>query len=190
VAEVVQAERSLLTSKWGPLPVWGWALIGLGLAWAYAKYRSTKTADTGDSSADDAATSESEDVIPQFVIENNMPTPSVTVIPPGVGAPTTPSAPITTLPAPSGPVITPPGTAPRPPVAGHPAPPASPKKPIHYKVVAGDTPASIAKKHGTTWAKIWAFNMSPSNRAKTAIDKLKKIGNRKVQPGEILFIPQ
>lgn len=80
---------SLLTRKWGPLPVWAWALIGLGVAWAYSKYKADQTAaSTASTSTTASSAAEPSSGAPYFLIENNEPptTTSVNVTPPGTGS--------------------------------------------------------------------------------------------------------
>lgn len=188
MAEVARGEQSLLTSKWGPLPVWLWGAIGLVVAWIIAKWRSSqadKAAAQKADTADLADTAESEQVAPQFIIENNMPA--------GAGAPTTPQAPITTLPAPV-PVVTPPGKSPNPPVKTPPKPPApgkpTKKPPKTYTVKHGDTLSAIAKRYGTTWQSLWTYNTTPGNRPADTIKTLKERGPSLLYAGEKILIPQ
>lgn len=192
MAEVAQGERSLLASKWGPLPVWAWGAIGLVVAWLIAKWQSSRSAKNTKQEADTADladTSESEQVAPQFIIENNMPA--------GVGAPTTPQAPV---PPPSTPpVVTPPGKSPNPPthqkppkIPGKPSVPSKPSKkaPVEYKVKHGDTLSAIAKKHGTTWQALWTYNTTAGNRPADTIKTLKQRGPNLLYAGETILIPQ
>lgn len=178
---------SLLARKWGPMPVWAWALIGLAVAWGIAKYRSTKAAAAAAADATNLTTADGQAVAPQFVIENNMPF--------------SPSAPVTVPAGPPAPVVTPPGTAPGPPVVKPPAPPA--KKPPAkapapkgkakagvYRVVSGDTLSSIAAKHGTTAQKLFTYNTTPGNRPAATIALLKSRGPNLIFPGEEIDIPQ
>jgi LysM repeat protein len=186
VAEIARGEQSLLTSKWGPLPVWLWGGIGLLLAWLFAKWRDSKTPKKDDSAdtADLGDESESEKVAPQFIIENNMPA--------GVGAPTTPAAPV---PPPSTtPVVTPPSKGPNPPVTlpgklpGK--PPSKKKTPLQYKVKHGDTLSSIAKRYHTTWQALWKYNTTAGNRPASTIATLKKRGPNLLYANETVLIPQ
>ncbi len=185
MAEVASGERNLLTSKWGPAPVWVWAMGGLVVAWLVAKWRDSKSSKQQAAQADTADTAESEQVAPQFIIENNMPA--------GVGAPTTPSAPITVPPGPP-PTTTPPGTTPNPPTTTTPKPP--PKKPpakkppVQYKVKHGDTLTAIAKRYGTTWQALWTYNTTAGNRPADTIKTLKSRGPNLLYAGETILIPQ
>ncbi|NUP38964.1 MAG: LysM peptidoglycan-binding domain-containing protein [Streptomyces sp.] len=194
MADVQAGEHSLITSKWGPLPVWAWSLIGLALAWLYAKYRSgqqAKQAQQQQDSTGSGTDAQSQDVAPQFIIENNMP---------GVGAPTTPSAPVTAPTPPSTP--TPPGKTPNPPTTGKPKPPPkkkppTPKEPTQYKVKHGDTLSSIAARHKNpktgkpyTWQQLWEYNTTPGNRPASTIATLKKRGPNLLYANETILIPQ
>lgn len=187
MADVAAGERNLLTSKWGPLPVWAWSGIGLVAAWLFAKWRDSRAPKKQDAGQDTgtADAAQSEAVAPQFIIENNMP-----AMPAGVGAPTTPSAPVT-LPAPVPPVVTPPGTGPHPPTPGpHKPTPTTPKKPTAYKVKHGDTLSAIAKRNGTTWQALWEYNTTPGNRPASTIATLKKRGPNLLFAGETILIPE
>lgn len=188
MADVARGEQSLLTSKWGPLPVWLWGAIGLVVAWIIAKWRSSqadKAAAQKADTADLADTAESERVAPQFIIENNMPA--------GVGAPTTPQAPVT--PVPPTPVVTPPGKSPSPPIPNPPwvkHPPGkkpTKKPPREYTVKHGDTLSAIAKRYGTTWQSLWTYNTTPGNRPADTIKTLKERGPHLLYAGEKILIP-
>lgn len=188
MAEVAQSQRSLLTSKWGPMPVWAWAGIGLVAAWLYAKWRSGQQSKTQAAQQADTADAEPTDVAPQFIIENNMP---------GIGAPTTPQAPITT-PAGPVPVTVPPGKSPSPPgvPVKKPPPPRqvhpgkNKKPPLAYKVKSGDKLSTIAERHHTTWQALWTYNTTPGNRPADTIKTLKDRGPDLIFPGETILIPQ
>lgn len=194
MAEVTESQKSMITYKvGGKVPVWVIALGLLVLAWLYAKWRSDKASSASSSKADTAdatgSDSESEQVAPQFIIENNMPA--------GVGAPTTPSAPVTVPPAPP-PVTTLPGTIPNPPTTT-PTKPVTPPKttpkpaakaPIKYVVKHGDTLSAIAKKYKTTTAALWTYNTTPGNRPAATIKTLKARGQNLLYAGETILIPQ
>lgn len=186
MAEPVPSQ-ALLMRKWGPFQVWVYALAGLVAAWLIAKWRASQSAKTsGAEQADTADIAESEQVAPQFIIENNMPA--------GVGAPTTPQVPVPTKPVPP-PVITPPGTTPNPPTTTPPKPPPkkptpAKKKPVTYKVKHGDTLSAIAKKYGTTWQQLWTYNTTSGNRSADAIKTLKQRGPNLLYAGETILIPQ
>lgn len=196
MADVAAGEHNLLTSKVGRIPVWLLAVGGLLAAWLYAKWRDSKaSAAAGSGSASDSAgtdaASESQQVAPQFIIENNMPN-----MPQDAGAPSAPSAPVTTSPAPA-PVATPPGTSPSPPSTAKPAPAKPPAKkapakkaPLQYKVRHGDNLSTIAAAHHTTWQKLWAYNTTPGNRPAATIRTLKQRGPSLLYAGETILIPQ
>lgn len=188
MAEAATPSGSLLTTKWFHLPVWLWAIIGLGVAWGIAKWRASKataaasTADAGTADTTAANSSESQDTAPEFIIENNMPAT--------VG---TPSAPVATPTSPAAPVVTPPSTTPTPPVTTKPTPApvkAKPKAPIKYVVKSGDNLTTIAKKYGTTAAALFTFNTTPGNRPAATIATLKKRGPSLIYAGETILIPQ
>jgi LysM repeat protein len=194
VAEVSENQKSMITYKvGGKVPVWVIALGLLVLAWLYAKWRSDKasSSDTGKADTADAtgSDSESEQVAPQFIIENNMPA--------SAGAPATPpSTPVTQPPVPP-PVTTLPGTTPNPPVITPtkpttPAKPTAPAKkpPIKYVVKHGDTLSAIAKKYKTTAAALFTYNTTAGVRPAATIKTLKARGPNLLYAGETILIPQ
>ena len=121
MADVPAPSGNLLTRKWGPAPVWVWGAVGLVIAWLVAKWQASRSGNASKKDATDADTADlsdtaqSEQVAPQFIIENNMPATPV-----GAGAPPTPQAP---MPPPSTqPIVTPPGKVPTPPTPTKPNP--------------------------------------------------------------------
>lgn len=203
MADVQQAQTSLLTSKWGPLPVWGWSLIGLAVAWIYAKWRASQqdkaNQDTATPADTGMGTDQTQAVAPQFVIENNLPSESSPVTAPAT--PPVQSTPPGTSSHP--PVVVPPGRGtpiPAPAPTGKPAgvtatpikapTPVKKKPPIQYRVKPGDTLSSIAARYHTTWQKLWAFNTTPGNRPAATIATLKKRGPNLIEPNELILIPQ
>jgi LysM repeat protein len=189
MAEVAQGEANFLVRKVGPAPIWVWALLGLVLAWAFAKYRDLKNsaaAATAAAPPGAVASSESQDVAPQFIIEENLPTVPVSI----TGAP---SAPVTMPPVPAAPVTTPPSTSPQPPIASRPtAPP--PRKtsaaPLHYIVQHGDNLSSIAARYHTTAARLFEYNTTPGVRPASTIATLRKRGPNLLYSGETILIPR
>lgn len=183
MAETVKPTGDLIKQKWGPLPVWGWGLGILVIAWAYSKYKSNKAAQaTSDQAATDTSTvdsGESQATAPQFIIENNLP-----------------SGPVTTPVAPAPPVVTPPGTSPAPPVStpppSKPSTPSKPtaKAPITYTVKHGDTLSAIAAKYKTTASKLFTYNTTPGVRPASTIATLKSRGPNLLYAGETILIPQ
>ena len=201
MADVQAGESGLLTSKWGPLPVWVWGLLGLAVAWAVAKYRDLKNAATAQQDTTSAGTgltaSESQDVVPQFIIENQLPGTTINV-PGGGGASSHP------VPPPGGGggvpiIVSPPGKGPHPPAhGGTPHPPKPPAKPpvkgkgkaIEYRVQHGDTLSTIAAKHGIKdWHTLWTYNTTPGNRPASTIAELKRRGPDDIVTGELILIP-
>ncbi len=190
MAEIEQGETNLLTTKWGPLPVWAWAGIALALAYLYSKYKaSTSTASsTAASTGTGDDSSETDAVAPQFVIENNMPAASVG---------TTASTPVTTPAQPTPPpVVTPPGKTPAPPTTTKP-PTTPPKKTTpapkatDYTVKAGDTLTSIAAKYKVKGGaeELYTYNTTPGVRDASAIATIKKRGPNLLEVGEEILIP-
>lgn len=192
MAEVQAAEQNILQRKWGPMPVWAWAAIGLVAAWLFAKYRSNQQAATATSTTANA--SESAATAPEFIIEENLP-----AVP--VGG--TPSGPV--QPGSGGPVTTPGGTGSRPPIGGgkppsqgNPVPvkgsPGGNPKPgvkwVPYTVHENDTLSSIAAAHHTTWQNLWTYNTTAPHRDAKAIATLKHRGPNQLFAGEEILVPQ
>jgi LysM repeat protein len=184
--ETVKPTGDLIKQKWGPLPVWGWGLAVLAIAWGYSKYKSNKSAQASATSDQASVTpptdsGESEATAPQFIIENNQP-----------------SYPIATPVGPSTPVVTPPTTTPAPPTTTTPPPttkpttPAKPvaKAPIKYVVKSGDNLSTIAAKYKTTAAKLFTYNTTPGVRPASTIATLKSRGPNLIYAGETILIPQ
>lgn len=188
--------QALLTSKWGPVPVWVWALGGLLIAWGFAKWRDMKKAAGGDDTADtanvtDPSADEGQNVAPQFIIENNMPESTAPTTTPVATPPA--STPVTTPSQPSKPVVTAPVETTKPPITAK--PPATPKPPtkkapIKYKVVHGDNLTTIAKKYHTTAAALFKYNTTPGVRPAATIATLKQRGPNVIYAGETILIPQ
>lgn len=199
MAEVQEAQGNLLQSKWGPLPVWTWALIALGAAWAWAKYRANKTASAATSTASTATNaSEGEAVAPQFIIEEGG---TSTTVNNQEAAEPPPSAPVTAPVGPPPPVATPPGTSPSPPIRSGGKPPARPapvkspskkKQPIAYRVQHGDTLDSIAQRFHVPGGgdALFAYNTTPGNRPAKTIATLKARGKNLIYANEEIDIPQ
>lgn len=197
MADVSSTGGNLLTQKWGPVPVWVYALGGLLAAWAFAYFRNLKqaaAANTAQQQPDVANATDGADegqaVAPQFIIENNLPQ--------------TPSAPVPPPTAPP-PAVTPPSTTPTPPVVSKPTPsspstpstpppktvtPPAKKAPIQYKVKSGDTLSTIAAKYHTTADALWAYNTTPGNRPASTIATLKARGKDLIFANETILIPQ
>jgi LysM repeat protein len=165
----------------------------------FAKYRDLKAAAAAAQSPAAApgttASSESQQVAPQFLIENNMPAENQPPI--NITAPVTvagvPSAPVSTPATPAPPVVTPPSTSPKPPTTTKPPPPAPkpiPKAPKEYKVVHGDTLSAIAARNHTTWQKLFTYNTTPGVRPAATIAELKRRGPNLLYAGETILIPQ
>lgn len=198
----VTPSENFLTSKAGPLPVWGWGAVGLGAAYAYSRYRAGKSAQASASTATSATGAAGEPVSgqPTYVIENNIP-----------GVYGSPTQPVTTPGTPAPPVVTPPGTNPTPPVTPpvtppHPvdfppvhmpgggvpvhAPTPTPRSPVTYRVVAGDSLSKIAAQYKVPggWQALFAYNTDPKNNAAAAT--FKRQGPNLLYAGQTIHIPQ
>lgn len=191
--------KSLLTRKAGPLPVWGWALAGLGAAYAYSRHKANQAAQTSSTTA--AAAAQPGAGAPYYVIENNLP------------AEGGPSAPVTNV-TPGPPVTSPPGTGPQPPVVNGGKPPVQPgsvapvkapvpapvsSKPTYQKhtVVTGDSYSKIAAEYhvpnqGATpaWEVLYNYNIGPSSpHSPSARAELQHQGKDLIYPGQTVYIP-
>ena len=186
---------NFLTSKAGPLPVWGWGAIGLGAAYAWSRHQASKNAQAqAQTSPQTAASGQPVSGQPTYLIENNIP---------GFGYP---SAPVTTPGTPAPPVVTPPGTTPQPPVTPpHPVdfPPVhlpgggvpvhanpGPKSPINYRVMPGDSLSKIAAQYKVPggWQALFAYNTDPKNNAAAAT--FKRQGPNLLYAGQTIHIPR
>lgn len=191
--------KSLLTSKAGPLPVWGWALAALGLAYAYSRRKANQAAQTSSTTA--AAAAQPGTGAPYYVIENNMP--------PVSGGPSAPV--INTQPPP---VTTPPGTGAKPPVVNGGKPPAGVQGPVpvrlptpapvsskptyqSHKVVNGDSYSKIAADYHVpnqgavpAWEVLYNYNIGPSSpHSPAARAELQRQGKDLIYPGQTVYIP-
>lgn len=209
--------ESFLTSKAGPLPVWGWGAIGLGAAYGYSRYKANKAAKQNPEQAGQTGTAgftygagQPVSGQPTYLIENNIP---------GFGS--VASTPVTTAPAPGPPVVTPPGTTTTPPVNNVPspapvpvqapppapapasAPPTAPPPPrpaprppvpthnaITYRVRPGDTLSKIASAYHIRggWQALYAYNTNPQYNAAWAT--FKRQGPNLLYSGQTIHVPQ
>lgn len=187
MAEVEAAEKDLLQQKWGPLPVWVWALAGLAAAWLFAKYRANKTASSSSATATNAQ--QDQAVAPQWIINEGGPTTTVNV----------PSAPVATSPGQPPPVTTPPGTGNHPPIKGG-NPPKGPKPPVPvkaqpqvYRVQPGDTLTSIANRFQVPGGAqaLFQYQLASPLRTAQAKAEIRTRGiDHLVQNEEILIPPK
>jgi len=192
---VATPSENFLTSKAGPLPVWGWGAIGLGAAYAWSRHQANKNAQSSQTSPQTAASGQPVTGQPTYLIENNIPGNYYTG----------PSQPVTTPGTPAPPVVTPPGTTPQPPVTPpHPVdfPPGHPpvgqpvhanpggKSPITYRVMPGDSLSKIAAQYKVPggWQALFAYNTDPKNNAAAAT--FKRQGPNLLYAGQTIHIPQ
>lgn len=198
---VAAPSEDFLTRKWGPMPVWAWGGLGLGGAYAVARWRASKNAQSQQGTG---AAAQPASGGPEYVIENNLPwatAPSspvnvtVTGSPPVIGQPATGPHPPIPPTGPGGP-INQGGTAGNPGTPGRTPPPpprsAGPSSPTPHMVVAGDTLTKIAEEsgYGADWQAIWNYNIGPSSpqsaQAKAVL--VRQTPNR-IYPGQTIYIP-
>lgn len=162
--------------KMGPLPMWGWGAVLLGLALVYSFISRGKAPKKDDAPAEDTADTVPADQVPSYINQNyittNVTGPAAPAGPAPVVPPTAPGK-VTGTPKP-GPVV----------VAKPP-----PKKAIEVRVKHGDTLSSIAKKYGTTWQSLFAYNTTAGIRPAQTIKVLKQRGPNKLFANELILIP-
>jgi hypothetical protein len=202
--------EELLTTKAGPLPIWAWGVIGLGLAYAYSRYKANK-ASTAAAATQTAATSAGEPSTgaPYYVIENN----GLGGV--GGGGGSNPVSPPSTAP-----VVSPPGTSPNPPIGGlggiiqggSPARPA-PGTGVNLLAQAGlpvsgvqaasalpaaqaatfatptSTYAQIGAPYGVTGSQLYAYNTTTGVRSPAMQAQLLSQGQNVLPAGQKVLIP-
>lgn len=174
--------------KLGPLPAWAWGgiLLAAALLWSLGQSRAqAKDTGAGDATSGGEVGTVPSDQVPDFISQvysttiNNLPSPTPET-PPPADTPPTKTAPPSSPPK----TTTPPKSTPKP------APKPAAKKPISYKVKHGDSLSSIAKKYGTTWQALWAYNTKAGVRPADTIKTLKARGPSLLYSGETILIPQ
>lgn len=184
-----------LKSKLGPLPVWGWTLLGTIALALFLIRQKNKSGDTSQAAADQTNSNlgSAAELANMFEVAGLMPyqggdvyinTTTTQNPPPSKTTPTPP----TTKP----PTTTPPTT--KPPTSKLPTPgtkkPSGPPKPVAtYRVKKGDTLSSIAKKYGFTWQQLYKYNTTSGVRPASTIATLKARGPNKLFSNEAILIP-
>lgn len=159
-----------LNKKWGPLPIWVYAVAVIGLLWAYEKYRSNQSA-ASSSTSSTSGSAEPSTGTGYTIIENNLPPTSGTTSGGGV-------------------TTSPPGTGTSPPTTGSTGAPKNAVPALNsvsyviYKALPTDTWASIAKKYYLTPATLEAANTAANRGALGTISTTGKITG-----GEQILIP-
>lgn len=203
MAEVATTNESFLAAKWGPLPVWAWAALGLVIAYVFNKYRASKqpapATDTSTATTS-SAQAEGQAVAPQFIIEENQaPEYNVQTVTTGGNPGERAHAPTPTPPPPVSAPVTP--TAPNPPVTSPPVSkqpskttPPKAKPPIEYRVPAGsgESFTSIAKKFGykAGGQALYQYNITSSPHSAAAKNTMKARGPNLLYGNELVYIPQ
>lgn len=182
------AKGSIIWEKKGPLPVWAWALIVLGVLLAWSLWRKNKTASTANATV-------TGDGSP---LPGDQTAPSIFIVPPASPPPVNVTVPVTTVPA--GPPVG--DTTTTAPPAGGAAPPSGPpagtgspvpSPPGVYVTVAKYT-SSNPPWNSTLWG-IWNHYKSTSNWQAIWNHPLNTdLRNRrgaynKIQPGDKIFVP-
>lgn len=195
---MITPEKSFLAEKYGPMPVWGWMGIVLGMALVYSTWRKNKQAiaATQATTTPNAVGGQAlpSNIVPQytFVDESttNIHIPPLGGRPPDQPAPTPPPAP---APAPK-PVTIDLGawlSGLLPHVVPQPRPPAPPPAPAgHWDTVTKfPSPkgtlwglAVSSYGNGTQWGRIWN---APQN---TALKNRRGVPEH-IQPGDRFWIP-
>ena len=197
-------DMAFLTEKKGPLPLWAWLLIGLGLAVTFSVIRNNlaakKNADQGTTA--DTETGDNVDLIggnqrPPIVFQNY----STSIFTPPMGGRTTPPVappPVTTPPAAPPPPSDGPATPPpdkQPPTPKPPATKPPVKKPAGQwvtvsKWTAKNPPwnstvwgiANHIYHNGSRWTSIW-------NAPQNAALKTRRKDPQHIQPGDKIWVP-
>lgn len=122
--------RSIIFERKGPLPVWAWALLGLGAVLVFTWWRQSRTANASANAGASGVTQNlpgDQTAPPVFIVPPATP-PAVNVEPPSVTVPIT---------------VTPPGTVPEAPPGGGAPPPSNPPPgappPASNTINTGDT---------------------------------------------------
>jgi len=172
------APTSFFQTRWGPLPVWAWGLLGIGAAIAYRAWQANKDAQatTGQTVTAPA------DTTPGPVYQEYLTVNTPVTVPPGQGRQEPPGGPASGTDS---------GAAapPRPPA---PAPPTAPAPAGRYITVAkwtasntawNSTISGIASHFGVkSWQSIWN---DPHNAALKSRRKDPKL----IQPGDKVWVP-
>lgn len=178
-------------NKIGPLPLWGWMLIGIGLAVAYSYYKKSKGTNTGSSTsssqeaAGQAAGGVDSSLVPQFINQEYVnttppPAPNITVnnqVPP----------PSVTVP----PMTPPPATSPTPTVSGAPGSYTTnlPGGLNEWTSTGKYSLNTIAKSHGMTSQQLIASSEGAENNPLLKSYVQKGNYNAPLPAGVQVFIP-
>lgn len=182
-ADPPPVQGSTLTRKYGPMPLWAWMLVGLGLALVYRSWQANKAAAAQQTPTTVDTT---PPMVDQTFVTVNAPINTAPDEPPGQGRAEPPGPGPTPVPIPS------PAPVPvRGPVKGAPTP--APAKPAgHYETVAKWT-AKNTPWNSTIWGiathfkiknwqTVWNAPQNASLRARRKDPKL-------IQPGDRVFVP-
>lgn len=182
VSSPPEPSGSLLTSKWGPMPVWAWMLIGLGVAIAFRSWQSNRTAGQQQTATTDLSGTTTPPTVYQDYITITNPINTPPDQPPGQGRAEPPQGPDVHIPPGERPVpVPPPGQAPAP-------KPATGRWVTVQKWTAKNAPwnstlSGIAKHYGVkSWQTIWN---APQNKALKARRKQPNL----IQPGDRIWVP-
>ena len=163
---------NVFTRKIGPLPMWAWLAIGLGVIGVYYVWQSKQNSSASDTTSSDTGDDTNASQVPQFVNQTY-----TSVTPPAAPTSSSSSTSTATATSPAG-------------AAGA----SSAKQPWYRHVATGtETLAQIAKARGTTVAHIIAVSKSSSGHGGENAANLKKFlaaaakPNTKLPKGTIYY---
>lgn len=184
-----------LTRQVGPLPVWGWGLLGVGGALLISKFRTPKAV-PAEAQPTQTPVTTSLTGVPDFITQNYI---TIPYTPPGQPGPTAPKPGPVPKPIPT-PTPTPTPSPTPPPATPPPAPAPQPQQnggwnewtnPITYTVKTGDTLSSIAAKYGLSWWDLWWYNTETDLRPASTRATIKARGpNTAGYAGSTWLIPE
>lgn len=185
---------SVFKRQIGPMPMWAWMAIVLGLAVAYASYKRNKTAKAGAAAGTTGATGavQTADQTPPFIIQNYTDVPAPNVTTPVTLSVTEPAP----QPVPAG-AAAPPPPPPATPAAvplrsGPPRVAPAAHKPVQYRVKPGDTLSGIAAKYHVAGGAnaLYQYQIGPSPHSAQAKAEIRQRGKNLIFPNELIYIPQ
>lgn len=195
-----------LKSKLGPLPVWGWAILGTAaLALWISRHKGQSAADKAAANQTNTDLGTASSLANFFDVAGIMPYSGGDVyVTQTVNS--GPSQPVVNKPG-GGPLPVPPGRGVKPPKPTKPTPAntanpksSAPPKPLQVKINTkdsakwNDTLSGIASHYGMTWQQLFAFNTATgakgANRSASTIAKLKRRGPDLVYNGTTFYVPK
>lgn len=179
----------------GPMPMWAWMAIILGIAVAYSSFKKNKTAKSGAAAGTTTSATgavQAADQTPPFIIQNYTDVPAPNVTTPVTLSVTEPAP----QPVPAG-AAAPPPPPPATPAAvplrsGPPRVAPAAHKPIEYRVKPGDTLSGIAAKYHVPGGAnaLYQYQIGPSPHSAQAKAVIRQRGKNLIYSNELIYIPQ